>query len=141
MVNHTPTTSDLPELAEETFYLCSERCVQQFDREHTGSATTGVSEAGNLRRIEFPVTGWREGEVLDHLDLEINGEVGSLRFAAGTGNHLSPEIWSRQPSDSFGRRRPGSHQFQRPSRRIVAGTSSERMMVASTSTATVMPTP
>src|SRR6266571_3614728 len=33
-------------LAEETFYFCSQRCVQQFDREHTGSATTGVSEAG-----------------------------------------------------------------------------------------------
>ncbi|HCF86716.1 MAG TPA: hypothetical protein DEV72_16135, partial [Ktedonobacter sp.] len=28
-------------VGEETFYFCSERCVQQFDREHAGSATTG----------------------------------------------------------------------------------------------------
>src|SRR5512135_1555357 len=40
---------------EETFYFCSERCVQQFDREHTGSATTGVSDAGKLHRIELSV--------------------------------------------------------------------------------------
>src|SRR5712691_1906771 len=42
-------------LSEETFYFCSERCVQQFDREHTGSATTGISDSGKLRRIELPV--------------------------------------------------------------------------------------
>src|SRR6266704_1397903 len=40
---------------EETLYLCSERCVQQYDREHTGSATTGVSDAGKLHRIELSV--------------------------------------------------------------------------------------
>ena len=40
---------------EETLYFCSERCVQQFDREHTGSATTGVSATETLRRIELSV--------------------------------------------------------------------------------------
>jgi ATPase, P-type (transporting), HAD superfamily, subfamily IC/heavy metal translocating P-type ATPase len=43
-------------LAEETFYFCSERCVQQFDREHTASATTGVSGIQRLLRVELPVT-------------------------------------------------------------------------------------
>ena len=42
---------------------------------------------------------------------------------------------------SAGAGRPGSHQFQRPNRRIVAGTSSVRMIAASTSTATVIPRP
>lgn len=37
----------------ETFYFCSERCGRQFDREHTGSATTGVSETGKLHQIEY----------------------------------------------------------------------------------------
>jgi len=39
----------------ETLYFCSQRCVQQFDREHTGSATTGVSDTGRLLRVELPV--------------------------------------------------------------------------------------
>ena len=42
-------------IGEETFYFCSERCVKQFDREHTISATTGVSDRGALRRIELSV--------------------------------------------------------------------------------------
>jgi P-type Cu+ transporter len=40
---------------EETLYFCSERCVQQYDREHTGSATTGVSDTEKLHRIELSV--------------------------------------------------------------------------------------
>jgi P-type Cu+ transporter len=42
-------------LDEQTFYFCSERCVKQYDREHTGSATTGVSETERLQRIELAV--------------------------------------------------------------------------------------
>jgi Cu+-exporting ATPase len=42
-------------LGEETLYFCSERCVQQFDHEHAGSATTGVSASGNLQHIDLPV--------------------------------------------------------------------------------------
>src|SRR6266516_7892231 len=40
---------------EETLYFCSERCVQQYDREHTSSATTGVSATETVRRIELSV--------------------------------------------------------------------------------------
>src|SRR6266567_8894713 len=40
----------------ETLYFSSQRCVQQYDREHTSSATTGVSETEQLRRIELTVT-------------------------------------------------------------------------------------
>ena len=39
----------------EMLYFCSERCVQQYDREHISSATTGVSGTGQLRRIELAV--------------------------------------------------------------------------------------
>ena len=42
----------------EPFSFCSERCVQQFDREHATSATTGVSHLstpGTLQRIELSV--------------------------------------------------------------------------------------
>src|SRR6266487_632218 len=42
-------------VGEETLYFCSERCVQQYDREHTGSATTGVSATETVRRIELSV--------------------------------------------------------------------------------------
>ncbi len=40
----------------ETFYFCSERCVGQFDQQHTGSATTGVDGTQRLLRVELPVT-------------------------------------------------------------------------------------
>jgi Cu+-exporting ATPase len=40
----------------EILYFCSQRCVGQFDHEHTGSATTGVSDTGRLLRVELPVT-------------------------------------------------------------------------------------
>ncbi len=43
-------------LGEETFYFCSERCVQQFDREHTGSASTGVARARRRLRVELPIS-------------------------------------------------------------------------------------
>jgi Cu+-exporting ATPase len=42
-------------LGQETFYFCSQHCAGQFDREHAGSATTGVSETGKLRHVELSV--------------------------------------------------------------------------------------
>ncbi len=45
-------------LGQETFYFCSQRCVQQFDREHTGSATTGVSGTPQRLRMDLPVSNW-----------------------------------------------------------------------------------
>ena len=54
-------------VGEETFYFCSERCVKQFDREHAGSATTGTSDAGKLRRIELSVA-------------DIDGQQGARRL-------------------------------------------------------------
>lgn len=41
--------------AGETSYFCSERCVRQFDRDHTTSATTGVSNGAGLQRIDLPL--------------------------------------------------------------------------------------
>jgi len=42
-------------IGEEVFYFCSQRCVQQFDHAHAGSATTGVSESGKLQHLDLPV--------------------------------------------------------------------------------------
>ncbi len=47
-------------MGEARFYFCSQRCVQQFDREHIVSSTTGVPEQGTpftaaLHRIELSV--------------------------------------------------------------------------------------
>ena len=54
-------------VAGETFYFCSERCVAQFDREHTASATTGVAEAPGQRWIELPVADLADRHGADHL--------------------------------------------------------------------------
>jgi Cu+-exporting ATPase len=42
-------------LGKETFYFCSQHCAGRFDREHAGSATTGFTETGKLRRVELSV--------------------------------------------------------------------------------------
>src|SRR5579883_1430277 len=54
-------------VAETTYYFCSTRCAEQFDRQHPASATTGVAEGAGLRWIELPLAdlGGRRGA--DHL--------------------------------------------------------------------------
>ncbi len=50
----TPSTAAAVRVvAETTYYFCSRRCAEQFDRQHTASATTGVAEGPGLRRIEL----------------------------------------------------------------------------------------
>jgi YHS domain-containing protein len=56
-------------IAEEVFYFCSKRCVEQFDREHLASATTGVADAAGARWIELPVA-------------DLNGNHGADRVSA-----------------------------------------------------------
>jgi P-type Cu+ transporter len=58
-------------LGDETVYFCSERCVQQFDREHTSSATTGVSDGGTLRSIDLVVTDWNGRHGAAHLEEQL----------------------------------------------------------------------
>ena len=52
-----PATAAARRTADDvTYFFCSERCVQQFDREHAPSATTGVADIGGQRRIELPIS-------------------------------------------------------------------------------------
>ena len=52
-----PATAAARRTADDvTYFFCSERCVQQFDREHAPSATTGVADTGGQRRIELPIS-------------------------------------------------------------------------------------
>lgn len=55
----------------ETFYLCSKRCAEQFDREHAASATTGVADGHRQRHIDLPINNLegRQGayRLIEHL--------------------------------------------------------------------------
>jgi len=42
-------------VADQTYYFCSQQCVQKFDREQISSATTGVSATVGLRWVELPL--------------------------------------------------------------------------------------
>src|SRR3989304_8479068 len=42
-------------LADEKVYLCSASCLQQFERTHATSATTGVTDDDGSRWIDLPV--------------------------------------------------------------------------------------
>jgi Cu+-exporting ATPase len=55
-------------LGAETFSFCSERCVQQFDQEHAGSATTGVSASGKLQLIELSLLSIDGRQGASHLE-------------------------------------------------------------------------
>lgn len=54
-------------VAETTYYFCSTRCAEQFDRQHTASATTGVAEGPGLRWIELPLADLDGRRGADHL--------------------------------------------------------------------------
>src|SRR5216684_3811023 len=69
-------------LAEETFYFCSQRCVQQFDREHTGSATTGVSETGLLGWIELSIADLDGRHSAHHLEEHLRDVPGVRQATA-----------------------------------------------------------
>ncbi len=66
----------------ETFYFCSERCVQQFDREHTGSSTTGVSDTGILRWIELSIADLDGRHSAHHLEEQLRDVPGVRQATA-----------------------------------------------------------
>lgn len=68
----------------ETFYFCSERCVQQFDRKHSRSATTGVSTDGHLRQIDLSVAGLENRQAATYLEELIHRLPGVQQVTANT---------------------------------------------------------
>lgn len=72
----------------ETLYFCSERSVGQFDREHTSSATTGVSEGSRVLRIDLPVTGWNGRHEAAHLEEQLLALPGVAQAVANPKTNL-----------------------------------------------------
>ncbi len=72
----------------ETLYFCSERCVQQFDREHTGEASTGVSETDKLQRIDLPVTDWNGRHGAAYLEEHLLALPGVAQASANPKTNL-----------------------------------------------------
>jgi Cu+-exporting ATPase len=75
-------------VGEEMFYFCSHRCVEQFDREHTGSATTGVSVTNRLQRIDIPVTDWNGRKGAAYLEEQLLATPGVTQAAANPMTNL-----------------------------------------------------
>ena len=72
----------------ETLYFCSERCVQQYDREHTSSATTGISATGKLRRIELSVADFDGRQGARRLEEQLKTLPGVRQVTANSGAKL-----------------------------------------------------
>ncbi len=75
-------------LGEETLYFCSACCVQQFDREHTGSATTGITDSGKLRRIELSVADLDGRHGAKRLEEQLEAVPGVRRATANSHTKL-----------------------------------------------------
>ena len=75
-------------VAGQTLYFCSQRCVGQFDREYTGSASAGVAEAGALQRIDLPVTDWNGRHGAAHLEEHLLGLPGVTHASANPKTNL-----------------------------------------------------
>src|SRR6266516_2261690 len=73
---------------EETLYFCSQNCVQQFDREHAVSATTGVSEAGRLRWIDLPIAGKHDRQGGLYLEEHLKGLSGVQSVTANMTSNM-----------------------------------------------------
>ncbi len=72
----------------ETLYFCSERCVQQFDQQQSGSATTGVSGNGRLQHIELSVAGLQNRQAAARLEEQIHALPGVEQVRANTKTHI-----------------------------------------------------
>lgn len=66
----------------ETLYFCSERCVQRYDRAHASSATTGVSETAQLRRVELAVTNLGGQQSAKYLEEQLKALPGVWQVTA-----------------------------------------------------------
>lgn len=75
-------------LGDETFYFCSEQCVGRFDREHAGSATTGVAETGKLRRVELAVANFDGRQGARRLEEHLEAVPGVRRATANVQTKL-----------------------------------------------------
>lgn len=71
---------------DETLYFCSERCVGQYDREHTSSATTGISATGTgkLHRIELSVADFDGRQGAKRLEEQLSTLPGVRRATANS---------------------------------------------------------
>ncbi len=74
----------------ETLYFCSERCVQQYDRAHTSSATTDVSITQQLRRIELTVTDLGGQQGAKRLEEQLKALPGVWQVTANARARLLP---------------------------------------------------
>lgn len=75
-------------VGEETFYFCSARCVHQFDREHTSSATTGVGRTAQLLSVELLVTNWGGHQGALRLQERLTALSGIVQVAANPKSNL-----------------------------------------------------
>ncbi|MBI4495080.1 MAG: heavy metal translocating P-type ATPase [Chloroflexi bacterium] len=75
--------------AGATYYFCSERCVQQFDRQHAASATTGVADTGGPRWIELPVADLDGRRGADHLAEQLRTLPGVRAATVNPGTKLA----------------------------------------------------
>jgi P-type Cu+ transporter len=72
----------------ETLSFCSEHCVRQFDRDHTGSATTGVSDGRSLHRIELPVASHNDRQGATYLEEQLKALPGIAQATANSKTHV-----------------------------------------------------
>lgn len=75
-------------VGEKTFSFCSESCVQQFDREHTISATTGISNGQALHRIELSAADLHGRHGAAHLEEKLMALPGVKQVAANPKTKL-----------------------------------------------------
>lgn len=63
-------------------YFCSQRCVDEFDRQHTASVTTGVAESNGLRWVSLPVGNLGGSQGAKRLEEQLAAVPGVYRAVA-----------------------------------------------------------
>jgi Cu+-exporting ATPase len=76
-------------VAGETFYFCSKRCAEEFDRQHTSSATTGVGTVEGLRWLDLPVNNLDSQHGADRLAEHVARLPGVFRATANLNTRLA----------------------------------------------------
>ncbi len=86
-------------VADRTFYFCSTRCAEQFDRQHVRSATTGVAEDAGLRWIELSLVDLDGRRGAEHLVERLQALPGVRAAMANPKTRLARVEYDPQQTD------------------------------------------
>ena len=105
----------------QTFYFCSQSCVDQFDADQhqyamAGSITTGYNPDLSIARIELPIVGLKKTDRAEKLEAALKAVTGVRAVTINTGSNMARVEYGAQTVTVDGQQRDGGelHRHEQP---------------------------